>query len=156
MGHGWLSRGMGGCVEGWVAKLVWRRVPACYSRYLHWCKRKSNFPHIQYMYSIYSIQEIQNRAVAKSYTRKGFLINEEMRKYLTIYVEAVSHINNMTLQLLPTEFPYLWRKFDLSVWIIGIIHRRTTIILSQKTSPFYTQHYFQLACDPCIQRIKAL
>ncbi len=28
-------------------------------------------------------------SVAKSYTRKGFLINEEMRKYLTIYEEAV-------------------------------------------------------------------
>jgi hypothetical protein len=32
-------------------------------------------------------------AVAKSYTRKGFLIyNEEMRKYLAIYEEAVSYI----------------------------------------------------------------
>ncbi len=28
-------------------------------------------------------------AVAKSYMRKGFLIYEEMRKYLTIYEEAV-------------------------------------------------------------------
>jgi hypothetical protein len=31
-------------------------------------------------------------AVAKSYMRKGFLIYEEMLKYLTIYEEAVSHI----------------------------------------------------------------
>jgi hypothetical protein len=32
-------------------------------------------------------------AVAKSYIRKGFLIYEEMRKYLVIiYEEAVSHI----------------------------------------------------------------
>jgi hypothetical protein len=31
-------------------------------------------------------------AVAKSYMRKGFLIYEEMRKYLTIYKEAVGHI----------------------------------------------------------------
>ncbi len=30
--------------------------------------------------------------VAKSYIRKGFLIYEEMRKYLTIYEEAVSHL----------------------------------------------------------------
>jgi hypothetical protein len=30
--------------------------------------------------------------VAKSYMRKGFLIYEDMRKYLTIYEEAVSHI----------------------------------------------------------------
>ncbi len=31
-------------------------------------------------------------AVAKSYVTNGFLIFEEMRKYLTIYEEAVSHI----------------------------------------------------------------
>jgi hypothetical protein len=37
-------------------------------------------------------KEIQNGAVAKSNKRKGFLIYEEMRKYLTIYEEAVSHI----------------------------------------------------------------
>jgi hypothetical protein len=37
-------------------------------------------------------KEIKNGAVAKSYIRKGFLIYEEMRKYLTIYEEAVSHI----------------------------------------------------------------
>jgi hypothetical protein len=29
---------------------------------------------------------------AKSYMMKGFLIYVEMRKYLTIYEEAVSHI----------------------------------------------------------------
>ncbi len=32
------------------------------------------------------------RAVANSYMRKGFPIFEEMRKYLVIYDEAVSHI----------------------------------------------------------------
>jgi hypothetical protein len=37
-------------------------------------------------------KEIQIGAVAKSNKRKGFLIYEEMRKYLTIYEEAVSHI----------------------------------------------------------------
>jgi hypothetical protein len=31
-------------------------------------------------------------AVAQSYMRKGFLIYEEMLKYLIIYEEAVSHI----------------------------------------------------------------
>ncbi len=31
-------------------------------------------------------------SVAKSYMRKGFLIYEKMRKYFTIYGEAVSHI----------------------------------------------------------------
>ncbi len=37
-------------------------------------------------------KEIQNGAVAKSYMRNGFLIYAEMRKYLTIYEEAVSHM----------------------------------------------------------------
>ncbi len=40
--------------------------------------------------------------------RKGFLIYEEMHKYFPIYEEAVSH---MTLQLLFSEFPYIWGKF---------------------------------------------
>jgi hypothetical protein len=31
-------------------------------------------------------------SVAKSYMRKGFLIYEEMRKYLVTYEEAVGHI----------------------------------------------------------------
>jgi hypothetical protein len=31
-------------------------------------------------------------AVAKAYMRKGFLIYEEMRKYSTIYEEAVGQI----------------------------------------------------------------
>ncbi len=45
-------------------------------------------------YKIFLIfKEIQNGAVAKSFMTKGFLIYEEMRKYLTIYEEeAVSHI----------------------------------------------------------------
>ncbi len=43
-------------------------------------KIKWNFPHI-YM-----------GAVAKSYKRQGFKIYEEMRKYIVIYEEAVSHI----------------------------------------------------------------
>jgi hypothetical protein len=38
-------------------------------------------------------KEILNEAVAKSYMMNGcFLIYEEMRKYLTIFEEAVSHI----------------------------------------------------------------
>ncbi len=41
-------------------------------------------------------KEIQNGAVAKSYMRKGFLIYEEMSKYLTIYEEAVSHYDFAT------------------------------------------------------------
>ncbi len=38
------------------------------------------------------LKEIQMGSVAKSYMRKAFLIYEEMRKYLTIFEEAVSHI----------------------------------------------------------------
>ena len=37
-------------------------------------------------------KEIQSEAVVKSYMRKGFLIYEEMRKYVPIYEEAASHI----------------------------------------------------------------
>jgi hypothetical protein len=37
-------------------------------------------------------KEIQSGAVAKSYMRKGFLLYEEISKYLVIYEEAVSHI----------------------------------------------------------------
>jgi hypothetical protein len=36
-------------------------------------------------------KEIQSGAVAMSYMRKGFLIDEEMRKYFPIYEEAVSY-----------------------------------------------------------------
>jgi hypothetical protein len=34
-------------------------------------------------------KEIQMGSISKSYTRKGFLIFEEMYKYLTIYEEVV-------------------------------------------------------------------
>jgi hypothetical protein len=37
-------------------------------------------------------KEFQKEAVAKSYMRKGFLIYEEMRNFLVIYEEAISHI----------------------------------------------------------------
>ncbi len=37
-------------------------------------------------------------AVAKSYMWKGFLIYEEIRKYLLIYGEAVSHMDFVTYE----------------------------------------------------------
>jgi hypothetical protein len=37
-------------------------------------------------------KEIQKETVVKSYIRKGFLIYEEMRKFLVMYEEAVSYI----------------------------------------------------------------
>ncbi len=42
------------------------------------------------IFLIYKV--IQMRSVAKSYMRKGLLVHEEMRKYLVIYEEVVSHI----------------------------------------------------------------
>jgi hypothetical protein len=48
-------------------------------------------------------EEIQMGAVAKSYMRKGFLIYEEMRKYLVINEEAVSHIWLCNRSLLDLE-----------------------------------------------------
>ncbi len=41
---------------------------------------------------LFLYKKIQNGAVEKSFMRKGFLIYEEMRKYLAIYEEAISHI----------------------------------------------------------------
>jgi hypothetical protein len=51
---------------------------------------------------------------AKLYMRKGFLIYEEMRKYLTIYKEAVSH-TYMTLHPIPPDFLIFLRKILFSV-----------------------------------------
>ncbi len=46
------------------------------------------------------------RSGAKSMMRKGFLIYEEMYKYLTILENAVSH-GDMNLHPIHSEFPYL-------------------------------------------------
>ncbi len=51
-----------------------------------------------YIYRKFRLEQLQ------SYMMKGFLIYEEMRKYFPIYEEA--------LQLLHSEFPYIWGKFD--------------------------------------------
>jgi hypothetical protein len=56
--------------------------------------------------------------VAKSYMRKGFLISEKCA-ILTIYEEAVY----MTLQPVPSEFPYRWGKFD--IFFIRVVVRIT-------------------------------
>jgi hypothetical protein len=45
--------------------------------------------------SFFIYKEIKMGSVAKSYMRKGFLIYEEMRKYLTKYEEANSHISDL-------------------------------------------------------------
>ncbi len=56
-------------------------------------------------------KEIQSGAVAKSYMRKGFLIYEEMRKNVPIYEDWGGCQSYMTLQLIHSEFPYIWGKF---------------------------------------------
>jgi hypothetical protein len=57
------------------------------------------------------------RSVAKSYMRKGFLIYEEMRKYLTmLYEEADSQICNRTLlNFLIFEESLIF--FFISAWV---------------------------------------
>ncbi len=50
---------------------------------------------------------------------KGFLIDEEMRKYFPMYEEAVSHIH-MTLQLLPFWISLYMRNFFISVRTIKV------------------------------------
>jgi hypothetical protein len=55
------------------------------SRHVHCSDKKENN-----IFLIY--QEIQMGSDAKAYMRKGFLICEDMRKYLTTYEEAVNHI----------------------------------------------------------------
>jgi hypothetical protein len=56
-------------------------------------KRKSNFPHILY-------KEIQKGSVAKIFMTNG---NGYIFQHFLIYQEA--------LQLIPSDFPYIWGKF---------------------------------------------
>jgi hypothetical protein len=74
-------------------------------------------------------------SVAKSYVRKGFLIYEEMRKYLTKYEEeAVSY---MTLQLLHSEFPYIWGRFDFLFYQCGSDYQKKIWMHFPKQSEAY-------------------
>jgi hypothetical protein len=64
-------------------------------------------------------KEIKNGAVAKSYMRKGFLIYEEMRKYLTVYEETVSHMwlcNCSILSFLEYEENLIFFFISVSGW----------------------------------------
>jgi hypothetical protein len=66
--------------------------------------------------------EIQLGSVASHVycRRKGFLKYEEMCKYLVLYEEAVSHIG-MTLQPLPSEFPYTVYEENLIKFFIIVL-----------------------------------
>ncbi len=70
------------------------------------------------MFLIY--KEIQMGAVEKSYMKKSFLIYEEMRKYLVIYEEAVSHI-------------WLWNRSLLYFLILySYIYEEIFFIISER------------------------
>jgi hypothetical protein len=69
-------------------------------------------------------KEIQMGSGAKSYMRKGFLIySEEMRKYFTIYEDAVIVIYDYDFAPDPSEFPYTGGKYFLSVYILKEVYR---------------------------------
>jgi hypothetical protein len=51
-------------------------------------------------------------AVAKSYMRKGFLIYEEMRKYLVMYVEAVSNCSLLDFLIYEEIFFFFFISVD--------------------------------------------
>ncbi len=66
------------CRKYTLENLYYNRLPTL-------IKRKGNFPH--------TYREIQSGSGGNSYMyEEGLLIYEEMRKYLTIYEDAVSHI----------------------------------------------------------------
>ncbi len=78
-------------------------------------------------------KEIQMGSGAKSYMRKGFQTYEEMRKYLTIYEDAVSHIWSLLNFLIYEEnyifFFYQCRTLQKMPWLC--LHSSAIIQLSQ-------------------------
>ncbi len=96
-------------------------------------------------------QGIQKGSSKKSYIRKDFLIYEEMRKYLTIYEEAVGHIWLCTRSLLKIltyeeNFLFFFNSVDLleaivlfiatsfRFWMISIAPRDMGINIKEKNS----------------------
>jgi hypothetical protein len=74
-------------------------------------------------------------SVAKSFMRKGFLIYEEMRKYLVqLYSIWGGRWSFMTLQPLPSEFPYIWVKFYFLFY-------QCTCITHKYLSPVHGWHH---------------
>ncbi len=74
------------CEARWLLHLS--PPPSWYSEHLN----RVYITKCTYTYTVKKENEIQMGSVAKSNMRKGFLKYEEMRKYLTIYEKAVSHI----------------------------------------------------------------
>ncbi len=90
-------------------------------------------------------QEIQKGSGEKPYMRKGFLIYEEIRKYLVIYEEAVSHTSR-TLHSIPSKVPYLWGKCSflfLTVWNAREYRPHQTKILSVPSNAHISTPFFQ-------------
>ena len=74
-------------------------------------------------------------SVAKSYMRKGFLIYEDMCKYLAMYEEVVSNV--WLCNRYPSEFPYIWGKFSFLFYQCPVHHSiadegYTTVAVSEQ------------------------
>ncbi len=94
------------------------------------------------IFLIYKV--IQSGAVAKSYLRKGFLIYEEMRKYLVIYEEAVSHkwlCNRSLLDFL------IYEKISSSLFSVG---RTEQVVFVQFMRPIFMGDLFFYSPLKCV------
>ncbi len=99
----------------------------CVCTSISWCepggaliKKRKMFPHILY-------KELLSGSDAKSYMRKGFLIYEEMRKYLVIYGVAVSQIWLCTrsfLNFLIYEENFVFFFISEEVWSLTVYVRQ--------------------------------
>ncbi len=79
------------------------------------------FPHIQ---------GNQSGAFAKSYMRKGLLIYEEMRKYLVIYGETVSHLWLCTWSLLLIYEEKSCFLFYQCIWVYNVNRTLCTLLMT--------------------------
>ena len=70
--------------------------------------------------------------VAKSYMRKGFLINEEMRKYFPIYEKAISHLLLCTCSIL-NFLIYSMRKIFILFFINVLERPKFMLKMSKRT-----------------------
>jgi hypothetical protein len=62
-------------------------------------------------------------SVAKSYMREGFLIYEEVRRYLTIYEEAVRHTCNRSL------LSFLIHEENFILFLISVGYNNVNLFL---------------------------
>ncbi len=104
-------------------------------------------------------KEIQMGSVAKSYMRKGFLIYEEMRKYITIYEEGISHrwlCNRSLLSFLIYDENFIF--FFISVWYFTLEDNSFPLFFIQylysthnrQRAIKYRRHFFLFKIRPII------